>query len=231
MKGPSIRERVNEITSMFDAISQRYDTANTIISLGMDKLWRRTLIQMAGIGPSKRVLDLGTGTGELLREAERTGAMVVGLDRSQGMVSLAKRKYPWARLLVGDAVCLPFRDQEFDCVISAFVLRNVPLLIPCLGEQIRVLKRGGRLMAMDTMPVSRANPLSPLITFYLYKVIPFVGRFISGDLEAYRYLADSTMHFKAPQEMLEILRGLSLKDVGSRTFAFGTVVIYYGKKP
>ncbi|MFN3535297.1 MAG: ubiquinone/menaquinone biosynthesis methyltransferase [Desulfatiglandales bacterium] len=222
--------KAKDIRGMFDRISERYDLSNTVMTFGMDRLWRRSLIDLARIRPGMLVLDVGTGTGKLLKEAYKKTKNGIGLDVSRSMLKIAKDRIERANLVEGDATEIPFKTGAFDRVISAFLLRNVPDLTRSLKEQVRVLKRDGIWCGLDTMPTSPQNPYGPLVRFYFRKVVPFVGQWISRDRSAYEYLYLSTMSFKTPQEMKRILKGVGLRDIRQKTFAFGTTIAYYGIK-
>lgn len=225
MKGPvAIRE-------MFDEISKRYDLSNTIMTFGMDRIWRAEVIRIAGIEPGMKVLDVGTGTGKLLKMALSKTGDVVGMDVSRNMLRILKGSMPESILVEGDATQLPFQDESFDRVISAFVLRNVGDLLGSLREQVRVLKKKGVLCALDTMPISPINPFAAILRFYFKKVVPIVGQWVAKNRPAFQYLYTSTMAFRPPEEMKILFLRAGLRKPKHKTFALGTVAVYYGIKP
>lgn len=223
--------KADHIEKMFDRISFRYDLSNTLMTMGMDWLWRKGLLEKAKIEPHMRVLDVGTGTAKLLKRAQRFTLDLFGLDLSARMLDIAKASVQGAHFVRGDAVFLPFKDESFDRVISAFLLRNVTDLLGSLKEQVRVLKRKGIWCALETMPISPINPLGPLLRFYFRKIVPFVGGLVTKNKRAYEYLYKSTFCFRPPEEIKILLLRAGLRKVRYKTFAFGSTVLYYGIKP
>jgi len=216
---------------MFNSISQNYDLTNTVMTFGLDALWRKYLLQWARLSPGQWVLDVGTGTGKLLRGAEGYGAGAIGLDMSERMLFIAKGKNPNSLLVLGDALMLPFKEHTFERVISAFLLRNASDLATCLAEQFRVLKAKGLFLALETAPIPKDSLLYSAIYIYLRWVVPLLGFMITRNMAAFRYLIESTASFKTPLEMEAILKKTGFINVRHRRFAFGTTVVYYGEKP
>ncbi len=222
----------SSVQRMFDRIASTYDVGNVIISLGLDTYWRKRLIKEAGLKEGQFVLDLGTGTGKLAHLAQKKGANIVAIDLSWGMLGKAVKSYNeepiiWLR---ADCLRLPFKDNTFDRTISAFVLRNVTDLEAFIYEQQRVLKPGGILLAMDTVPPEQEGVFSRLFALYLYRVIPLMGKLIAKDRPAYEYLGESTRYFLRPQEMVSILKGCGLKEAKCYLLTLGTMALYYGVK-
>ncbi len=202
-------ERARYVQQMFSRIAPHYDLMNRVMTAGQDIRWRTAVIALADLPVGGWLLDLGAGTGDLAREALRhqpSGQAVaadftlemmrVGQEHSQRQPSPAGRLV-WS---AADATRLPFPEQTFEAVVSGFLLRNVIDVRGCLAEQYRVLKPGGRLVALDTTPPPR-TPLAPLIRFHLHTVIPALGRLIAGQAEAYQYLPDSTESFLEPEQL------------------------------
>lgn len=219
------------IQGMFDRISLRYDLSNTLMTMGMDRIWRKKLVEKAKIETHMRVLDVGTGTGKLLKRAQSFTSRLFGLDLSVRMLAIAKNSVDGAHFVQGDTCYLPFKDESFDRVISAFLLRNVTNLLTSLKEQVRVLKRKGIWCALETMPISPTNPIGPLLRFYFRKIVPFLGELVTKNRAAYEYLCTSTFSFRSPEEIKILLLRAGLRKVRYKTFAFGTTVLYYGIKP
>ncbi len=132
--------------------------------------------------------------------------------------------------LGADAVQLPFEKNIFDAVISGFLLRNVTDLPGALSEQLRVLKPGGRWVALDTSPPSH-SPIAPLLRFHLHTIIPALGRLIAGQAEAYKYLPDSTESFLEPEQLADLLKQAGFEDISFERRMFGTIAIHWGRKP
>lgn len=226
-------ERARYVRRMFGRIARRYDLVNRLMTLGQDVRWRREAVRRLAPPPQGRVLDLGAGTGDLALEVRRQApqAHVVAADFTPEMVALGRRR-PGAESVawvIADALHLPFADGVFDGVVSGFLLRNVVDLERALEEQHRVLRPGGRLVALDTTP-PRPGPLRPLLEFHLHTVIPLLGRLVAGDAEAYRYLPDSTERFETAEGLAERLRRLGFAQVGFVRRMFGTVAIHWGTR-
>ena len=192
-------ERAQQVRQMFGRIVPRYDLLNRLMSLGMDGRWRRTAA--AAARPAGGLaLDVGTGSGDLALELQRQGAArVVGVDFSAEMLAAARRKADapgsaspsWA---LAAALRLPFRDRTFDCVTSAFLLRNLADLQAGLAEMARVLKPGGRLVCLD-MTQPPPGLFGGLYRLYFNRLMPSLAGFISGNPAAYRYLPNSLKGF------------------------------------
>jgi demethylmenaquinone methyltransferase/2-methoxy-6-polyprenyl-1,4-benzoquinol methylase len=224
---------------MFGEIAPRYDLMNRIMTFGQDLRWRRSVIAQAGLHADSRLLDLGAGTGDLARTAHAAypaiqaiaadftiEMMRVGMARSQSLPD-APQLIRWA---AADATRLPFPDRYFDAVVSGFLLRNVNDLPACLEEQFRVLKPGGRIVALDTTPPP-VSLLRPLLRFHLHTVIPTLGRMIAGQAEAYHYLPDSTEDFLEPEQLAARLTDAGFRNVGFERRMLGTVAIHWGSRP
>lgn len=218
---------------MFGRIVRRYDLLNRLMSLGMDRRWRRTAA--AAAQPAEALaLDLGTGTGELALELRRQGAArVVGADFSAEMLAAARAKADDATgvsWLLADALRLPFPAGTVDSVASAFLLRNLADLPAGLAEMARVLKPGGRLVCLDiTQPP--AGPFGGLYRFYFNRLLPPLAGAISGDHAAYRYLPHSLEGFPDALELAHLLRGLGLIEVRVRRLGGRTVALHAARKP
>jgi len=192
-------DRAVRVRQMFARIVPRYDVMNRLMTAGLDGLWRRRAAALANPA-GQTVLDLATGTGDLAIELHWLGARrVVGADFCEPMIEAAARKLAESRissvdLVLADALDLPFADRSFDSVTSAFLLRNVVDLGRCLREMHRVLRRGGRAVALDLTP--QRFPIAEFAAHgYLRHVVPRLGRLVTGDRDAYRYLPASLAPF------------------------------------
>jgi demethylmenaquinone methyltransferase/2-methoxy-6-polyprenyl-1,4-benzoquinol methylase len=234
---------------MFAGIAHRYDLMNRLMTAGQDIRWRREVIRRARLSPNSRLLDLGAGTGDLAREviSQFPGCSPVAADFTLEMMLVGKRRKAkrlhqptgWDRAqreddsnvdwCGADALRLPFPGETFDAVVSGFLLRNVLDVRKALQEQFRVLKPGGRVVALDTTrPVK--TPFSPLVNFHLHVVIPNLGRLIAGSREAYTYLPESTEGFLEAGRLAEYLKGAGFHNVGFTRQMFGTIAIHWGEK-
>ncbi len=217
---------------MFTRIAPRYDLMNRLMTGWQDVAWRREVIRRARLAPGTRLLDLGAGTGDLAREAlrQQPDCTVVAADFTLGMM-LAGRRDSGAplRWSAADALQLPFADRQFDAVVSGFLLRNVSDVPWALGEQLRVLKPGGWMVALDTTrPVK--TWLSPLIKLHMRYIIPLLGQLVTGDREAYEYLPSSSEAFLGAEDLAEMMAEAGLVEVGFTRRNAGTIAIHWGRK-
>jgi demethylmenaquinone methyltransferase/2-methoxy-6-polyprenyl-1,4-benzoquinol methylase len=228
----SKEERARAVQGMFSKIAPRYDLMNRLMTGGMDIAWRREVIGRAKPAPGSRLLDLGTGTGDLAREAlhQVPGCRVLAADFTLAMMQVGKARYASPRdWSAADALHLPFPNESFDAVVSGFLLRNVTDLDLALREQARVLRPGGRLVALDTTR-PRKNLLWPLINFHMNRVIPFLGAMLTGERAAYTYLPQTSQHFLEAEALLERLKAAGFSQAGFHRVNFGTVAIHWGVK-
>ena len=225
------------MAAMFSRISGRYDLMNGLMTFGMDSRWRRKAARRALEGLEGPVLDVATGTGDLALELERTAGAgeVIGMDLLQPMVSRAAvkgeqgQKRRRVSFAMGDALSLPFQDNSFACVTSAFSLRNIPDLEQSLREMARVVRPGGRVLSLETMPVERGL-LRPLVKLYFRRVVPLVGAAVTMDMAAYTYLPKSVEGFVSPEELEGLFARVGLEDVGRESMGFGAVHLHWGTK-
>jgi len=213
----SLRDRIatpdgkrRYVRSLFATIADRYDFITVALSYGQDRRWKRRLVALAAPRAGQRVLDLATGTGDLAFAAAARGARVVGLDITERMIELAKRKSDHAQFIVGDMLALPFPVGSFDIVTTGYGLRNVPDLAQAIDEIARVLVPGGQALSLDFN-----RPDNALIrTFYLgYLTIvgSLLGWTLHGDPDTYRYIPASIRQYPgadAVERMFEA-RGFS----------------------
>jgi demethylmenaquinone methyltransferase / 2-methoxy-6-polyprenyl-1,4-benzoquinol methylase len=230
---PASSEKRGYVRRMFGAIAPRYDLINRLMTLGRDQVWRRTVVRLCALPPGGRLLDVATGTGDIGYEALRTdpAARVFGLDLSPEMMRMGRHKqhgrsFPFTE---GDGLSLPFGDHTFDAAASGFMMRNVVDIKLAFIEQLRVVRPGGRVVCLEiTLP--RTPVLGRLIEIYFFRVVPFVGRLISGHREAYVYLPESVAAFPSPPELKRIIESTGLRDVRYRTAMLGTIAIHWGVK-
>ena len=222
------------VRRMFGRIVRRYDLLNRLISLGMDRRWRREAAA-AALPAGAVALDVGAGTGDLAQELRRQGAArVVGVDFSREMLVAAQVKaagvgggLSWA---LADALRLPFADDTFDCVTNAFLLRNLADLSAGLAEMARVLKPGGRLVCLD---MTRPPPglFGALYRLYFTRLVPPLAGLISGDPAAYRYLPNSVRDFTNAPILAALLSEVGLSQVNFRLLGGGAVALHTARKP
>lgn len=226
-------ERARYVRQMFGRIAHRYDLLNRVMTFGQDIRWRRQAIARLRLPSDARVIDLGTGTGDLAFEIARRypGSDVIASDFTAEMVQVGKkrrggRSVSW---VIADAQSLPFPSEVFDGVISGFLLRNVPNVDRALQEQHRILKPGGRVVSLDTTP-PRQNIFKPLLDFHLNRVIPILGKLVAGDAEAYTYLPNSTAQFLTAETLADRFQRAGFESTRFVRRMFGTVAIHAGQK-
>jgi demethylmenaquinone methyltransferase/2-methoxy-6-polyprenyl-1,4-benzoquinol methylase len=223
---PSVQDKPRFVAAMFGRIARRYDLMNTLMTFGQDSLWRREVAR--SVGSPSFVLDVGTGTAKLAHALARRHptASVVGADFSLPMLSASSHKLP---LVAADALKLPFKDESFDAVTSGFLLRNLADLPKGLKEQARVLRRGGRIVILETTP-GPPNMLRPLFRLYFSRVVPLLGSLVAGDSTAYTYLPASSAAFVEPEDLAKTLRGQGFTHVRTKRMALGTVAVISGAR-
>ena len=210
------------VQSMFDRIAPVYDLMNRLMTMGLDRRWRR-LTAEAVVRPGDRVLDACCGTGDLAIAASRVGGDVTGLDFSPRMLERARAKLEMVTWVEGDLLALPFADASFDAATVGFGVRNVEDLVRALAELRRVLVPGGRLAILEiTTP---RGPLAPFYRFWLDRLVPRLGRVLRGG-SAYTYLPASVRRFPGPDELATLVREAGFGEVDYRLLAGGVVALH-----
>jgi demethylmenaquinone methyltransferase/2-methoxy-6-polyprenyl-1,4-benzoquinol methylase len=223
------------VRSMFARIVPRYDLVNRLMTMGLDRRWRRLTVEM--VRPRGTIaLDLATGTGDIAIELSRHGCrFAVGADFCPEMVAAAveKARRDGSRaslsFLAGDAQHLPFPDNTFDCLVNGFLLRNVSDLDGALREFARVLKPGGRLACLDLTHPPPA--LRPLFWPWFRLVVPMLGGLLSGDFDAYTYLPDSLQTYPDAERLRHMMLAAGLTSATYRRLGLGSVAIHVAAKP
>jgi demethylmenaquinone methyltransferase / 2-methoxy-6-polyprenyl-1,4-benzoquinol methylase len=225
-----------EIRRIFDSIAYRYDLLNHLLSGGFDLYWRRSAIQTLVPLQPKHILDVATGTGDFAIAALRLNpAEVVGVDISMPMLEFGRRKIAahnldkLIRLEAGEAEHLRFSDNQFDAAIVAFGARNFADLERGLTEMRRVLRKGGRILVLE-FSKPQLFFFKHLYFFYFRKILPFVGRIVSNDKEAYQYLPDTVMKFPDGDDFVNILKKTGFFSITYRALTFGVATVYSGEK-
>lgn len=227
-----LTERSHYVQGMFTRIAPHYDLMNRLMTGWQDRRWRQEVIRRANLAPGARLLDLGAGTGDLAYEAldQTPGCEVVAADFTLAMMRQGQRRGAPAPLWnAADALQLPFASSTFDAVVSGFLLRNVVDLPRTLAEQRRVLRPGGYWVALDTTRPHRTI-FSPLINFHLHRIIPWLGRLLTGQADAYTYLPNSTATFLRAEELAAHLAAAGFRQVGFHRLMFGSVAIHWARK-
>jgi demethylmenaquinone methyltransferase/2-methoxy-6-polyprenyl-1,4-benzoquinol methylase len=219
-------EKRRSVEAMFDRVAPTYERTNRVISLGLDRRWRDTAMVTLGLARGSRVLDVACGTGDFCRDLADGGHHAIGVDFSAGMLAAAHTGAPLVR---ADAAHLPIPDGVFDGVTCGFALRNFVELDVVLRECARVLRRGGRFVALDatvpTNPVMRAGN-----AVWFRGAVPLLGRVLAGDADAYRYLPRSTAYLPAPDALAAMLADAAFSDVELRPMTGGSVLLAAGTR-
>jgi demethylmenaquinone methyltransferase/2-methoxy-6-polyprenyl-1,4-benzoquinol methylase len=226
----------DRIAGMFDAIAPRYDLLNHLLSAGIDQRWRARAIASLELTGRETLIDMCTGTADVALEARRQGAArVLGVDFAGAMLALGLRKLEMAGererivLVRGDAMRVPVRDASADAATLAFGIRNVQNPDVACRELSRVLRRGGRLAILE-FAVPRIPGVSTLYRWYFTRVLPAIGRMISGHSAAYSYLPASVGAFPPPDEFMTILRQAGFTEVRAVPLTLGIVYLYVARK-
>lgn len=226
-----------QVRRMFDSIAPAYDVMNRLMTFGIDRRWRRQTVRTVATAHPRRILDIATGTGDLaiaLAEA-CTGAHVTGVDLSEGMIEVGRRKIGQAGLSgridlkVADALSLPFADNTFDAITAAFGVRNFEHLSDGYAEMLRVLRPGGLLCVLELTPPASAW-VKPFYAAYTRGIIPMAGRMLSGDSSAYTYLPRSIAAVPARGKMTDIITAAGFNNAAWRPFTLGVCTLYTASK-
>ncbi len=229
-----VDRRPEAVRGMFDAIAERYDLLNRLLSFGVDRRWRRLAAREALAKSPARVLDVATGTGDLALLLKRLapGAEVVGVDFAPEMLKRAQAKAERAglgvRFLEADALALPFPDGSFDALTVAFGFRNFADYRRGLAEFFRVLAPGGRAVILEFPPPPKGL-WGRIYRLYHRRVLPAVGGWISGRPEAYRYLPESVVRFPPPEELAAMLQAAGFRP-RVRILTGGLAGLFIGDK-
>ena len=212
------------VRTMFDRIAPVYDAMNHVMTVGLDRRWRRVAAE-AVVSPGDSVLDACCGTGDLALACARAGGRVTGLDFSERMLERARAKSSAIEWVQGDALALPFEDGSFDVATVGFGVRNLEDLAGGLAELRRVLRPGGRLGVLEiTQP---RGALAPFFRLWFERGVPLIGRVVSGS-SAYTYLPASVRRFPGPDELASLICEAGFGEVRYRLFARGIVALHLG---
>ena len=194
----------HEVSAMFDKVAAKYDITNDVLALGQTRVWRKAVLKAVAPKKGERILDLAAGTGTSTQPFYEAGADAVACDFSPGMIEVGKKRYPHLTFIQGDALDLPFKDNEFDAVTMSFGLRNVNDTVKALQELHRVTKPGGRMVICEFSHPTFA-PFRKVYMEYLMKALPAVATKVSSDPEAYVYLADSIRAWPNQEELAQMV--------------------------
>jgi demethylmenaquinone methyltransferase/2-methoxy-6-polyprenyl-1,4-benzoquinol methylase len=228
----------NKVAEMFDCIAPKYDFLNRTLSLGIDRIWRRKLKKMLDIYNPAVILDVATGTGDLAIECvgdkKKKLRKIIGVDISEKMLEKGRKKIEKKHLddcidlRYGDSQNLKFESNTFDAVIVGFGVRNFENPEKGLMEIRRVTKPSGMIFILDfSMP---RNPLILILyKFYFFRILPLIGKIVSGNKQAYSYLPESVCHFPQYEQMTDLMSKVGYANTKYKPLTFGIAIIYSGK--
>ena len=232
------QSKKEQVEQMFDNIAPTYDKLNHIMSLNIDRVWRRRVMRIVLRARAHKIMDVATGTGDLAiamaKRVDRT--QILGVDLSEEMLAVARRKVEkqglQERIMLekGDAENLDMvASESIDAATVAFGVRNFENIERGLSEIYRTLKPGGKLVVLEfSMPKNRL--VRWVYSQYAHRLLPRIGGMISKDKQAYTYLPDSVEEFPAPERFAEMLRGVGFVRVKTRSQSFGIAYIYDATK-
>jgi demethylmenaquinone methyltransferase/2-methoxy-6-polyprenyl-1,4-benzoquinol methylase len=214
-----------DVAAMFDEVAPRYDVTNDVLSLGMDRLWRRAVVRTVDARPGERVLDLAAGTGTSSEPFAAAGAAVVPCDFSLGMLGVGRRRRPDLPFVAGDALALPFADGVFDAVTISFGLRNVADPATAIAEMRRVTRPGGRLVVCEFSHPTWW-PFRVVYSEYLMRALPAVATRVASNPEAYVYLAESIRAWPDQAALAATIGDAGWAGVGWTNLSGGIVTLH-----
>lgn len=229
--------KTGQVREMFDSIAPAYDVMNRMMTLGIDRSWRRKAVDMVGEYKPRRILDVATGTGDLafLIDERLRPESLTGIDLSEGMLQVAREK-AYRRgvdnrvtFAVEDCLSLSMPSDSYDAITVAYGVRNFENLQQGFAEMYRVLSPGGVLCVIE-LSTPEHFPMRQLYKLYTFTIIPLVGRIISRDKQAYSYLPRSVAAVAQGEDMLNIFRSVGFKNCRLRRLTFGACTIYLGEK-
>jgi len=218
-----------DVSRMFDRVAKRYDILNDLLSLGQTKRWRKEVSKIIAPKPGERILDIAAGTGTSSAALAKSGAEVIAVDFSRGMIETGKRLHPDLTFVFGDALALPFNDDEFDIATISFGLRNTHDTSKALAEALRVTRPGGRIYVVEfSHPTS--SVFRTIYFKYLLRALPPIAKRFSSNPDAYIYLAESIMAWPNQRDLAALMTGAGWQEVTWRDLTAGVVAVHIGRK-
>jgi demethylmenaquinone methyltransferase/2-methoxy-6-polyprenyl-1,4-benzoquinol methylase len=234
--GAADKSKKEEVATMFNNISRRYDFLNHFLSLGIDRIWRKKAVNMLRELKPQRILDLASGTGDFaIASLKLHPKEIIGMDISEGMLAVGKEKMKKKgvetiiSMRLGDSENLPFEDNYFDALTVGFGVRNYENLSKGLTEMLRVVRPGGKIIILE-FSKPKKFPVKHYFAFHSKYIIPFFGKYISKDDKAYAYLPESVQAFPEGMDFIKILQSIGYKNVSEKLVSGGIATIYSGDK-
>lgn len=219
----------DEVSAMFDGVAKRYDIINDLLSLGRTKAWRKIATKIIDPKPGMKILDIAAGTGSSSRPLKDLGAEVIPLDFSDGMLEAGRKRNPDLPFTKGDALNLPFKDNEFDVSTISFGLRNTSDVEKALREALRVTKPNGKIVVVEfSHPTNRF--FRYIYLKYLMRALPKIAKRTSSNPDAYIYLAESILAWPNQRDLAAIMAKAGWQRVQWRNATFGITAIHIGYK-
>jgi len=226
-----------KIVEMFDSIAPKYDIANRVLSLGIDKKWRKEAIEEALkniIEENIKILDVACGTGDMidiwLNSVKNKSIEICGLDPSKGMLEIAKKRFPKIKFYNAYATEIPCKDNSIDVISISFGIRNVLEIEKALREFNRVLKKNGKLLILEFVKAKEERSFRKCIDFYTKKFLPKIGGIITKNKEAYEYLPKSIENFYTVDELCDLLEKSNFEIKKVKLFNFSQVAMIIAQK-
>ncbi len=226
-------EKVRRVRGVFDSVASEYDVMNDLMSAGLHRVWKAYTVTVANLKEGDRALDIAGGTGDLaLAFAKKVGktGQVVHTDINEAMLRVGRDRLLDAGVVLPTVVCdaekLPFPDRHFDLVSVAFGLRNMTHKDVALAEMCRVLKPGGKLLVLEFSKV--APPLAKAYDWYSFKILPQLGKLVTGDADSYRYLAESIRMHPGQEELKAMMKKAGFGHVDFHNMSGGVVALHVG---
>ena len=217
------------VASMFDAVARRYDLVNDLLSLGRTKAWRKKVVKIIKPAPGMKILDIAAGPGSSSEPLHKAGAEVTALDFSEGMLAQGRKARPYLKFVKGDAMKLPFGDNEFDVTTISFGLRNTKDYEVALREALRVTKVGGRMVIVE-FSTPTFPPFRKLYMNYLMRTLPKIARKTSSNPVAYEYLAESIRAWPNQEQLAAKMSANGWSNPTWKNLTGGVVAVHTGIK-
>ena len=224
MSKADLSKSPEQVSKMFDDVAHAYDKTNDLLSFGQAKRWRKKVLEKVDPQSGEKILDIAAGTGTSSMALKLPGVEVIAADFSKGMLAEGKKRYPELEFVFADAMKLPFKNNEFDVVTMSFGLRNVQDRDKALGEFLRVLKLGGRLVICEFSHVP--GLLGVFYRAYLTLILPLVSRLASKTPDAYSYLSESIVAWPKQAELAKDIAKAGFSKTQWKNLSFGVVAIH-----